>query len=179
LLLSLAVAVVGSDDALDELVADHVDVFEVAETNAFNAVEDVESFEETGLLGVGQVGLGEVAGDDGLGVVAEAGDEHLHLFHGGVLGFVHDDEGVGEGAATHEGERSDFDDVGLEELVDLDGVEEIVEGVVEWAEVGVNFFLEGAGEESEAFASFDCGTDQDRFSRCQRVRGRRSCRIVR
>ena len=161
LLLGLAVAVVGADDALDELVADDVDVFEVAEANAFYAVEDVEGFEEAGLFGVGQVGLGEVAGDDGLGVVAEAGDEHLHLFHGGVLGFVHDDEGVGEGAATHEGEWGDLDDVGLEELVDLDGVEEIVEGVVEGAEVGVDFFLEGAGEEAETFAGFDCGTDQD------------------
>ena len=119
LLLGLAVAVVGADDALDEVVADDVDVFEVAEADAFYAVEDVEGFEEAGLLGVGQVGLGEVAGDDGLGVVAEAGDEHLHLFDGGVLGLVHDDEGVVEGAAAHEGERGDLDDVGLEHLVDL------------------------------------------------------------
>ena len=68
LLLGLAVAVVGADDALDEVVADDVDVFEVAETDAFDAIEDVEGFEEAGLLGVGQVDLGEVAGDDGLGV---------------------------------------------------------------------------------------------------------------
>ena len=144
LLLGLTVAVVGADDALDELVADDVYVFEVAEADAFYAVEDVQSFEQAGLFGVGQVGLGEVAGDDGLGVVAEAGDEHLHLLHGGVLGFVHDDEGVVEGAATHEGERGDLDDVGLEELVDFVRVEEIVEGVVEGAEVGVDFFLEAS-----------------------------------
>jgi hypothetical protein len=87
LLLGLAVAVVGADDALDEVVADDVDVFKVAEANAFDAVEDVEGFEEAGFLGVGQVGLGEVAGDDGLGVGAETGDEHLHLFHRRVLGF--------------------------------------------------------------------------------------------
>src|SRR5271170_6338738 len=72
LLLDLAVAVVGADDALDEVVADDVDVFEVAEANAFDAVENVEGFEEAGLFGVGQVGLGEVAGDDGLGVGAHA-----------------------------------------------------------------------------------------------------------
>ena len=87
---------------MDEVVADDVDILEVAEADAFDAVEDVEGFEEAGLLGVGEIGLGEVAGDDGLGVVAKAGDEHLHLFHGGVLGFVHDDEGVVEGAASHE-----------------------------------------------------------------------------
>ena len=161
LLLGAAVGVVGADDALDELVADYVYVFEVAELDAFDAVEDVEGFEEAGLLGIGEVGLGEVAGDDGLGVVAEAGDEHLHLFHGGVLGFVHDDEGVGEGAAAHEGEGGDLDDVALEELVDLFLVEEVVEGVVEGAEVGVDLFLERAGKEAEALAGFDGGADED------------------
>ena len=70
MLLGFAVAVVGSDDALDEVVADYVYVFEVAEADAFDAVEDVEGFEEAGFLGVGQVDLGKVAGDDGFGVGA-------------------------------------------------------------------------------------------------------------
>ena len=42
MLLGFAVAVVGTDDALDEVVADDVDVFEVAEADAFYSVEDVE-----------------------------------------------------------------------------------------------------------------------------------------
>ena len=46
-------------------------------------------------------------------------------------------------------------------LVDLDGVEEVVEGVVERAEVGVDLLLERAGEEAEAFAGFDGGADED------------------
>ncbi len=108
-----------------------------------------------GLLGVGQVDLGKVAGDDRLGVVAETGDEHLHLLGGGVLGLVHDDEGVGEGTAAHEGERGDLDDVGLEKLVDLHGIEEVVEGVVERAEVGVDLLLQGARKEAEALAGLD------------------------
>ena len=161
LLLDLAVAVVGADDALHEVVADDVDVFEVTEVDAFDAVEDVESFEQAGLLGIGKIGLGEVAGDDGFGVVAEAGDEHLHLLGGGVLGLVHDDEGVGRGTATHEGERRDFDDVGLEEFIDLDGVEEIVEGVVEGAKIGIDLLLERAGQETEAFSGFNGGADED------------------
>jgi len=41
------------------MVADYVDVFEVAETNAFDAVEDVEGFEEADFLGwAGRSGLG-------------------------------------------------------------------------------------------------------------------------
>ncbi len=93
--------------------------------------------------------------------VAHAGEEHLHLLDGGVLGLVHDDEGVVEGAAAHEGQGGDLDDVALEELVDLFGIEEVVEGVVEGAQVGVDFFLEGSGEEAEALAGLDRGTDED------------------
>ena len=40
MLLGFAVAVVGADDALDERVADDVDVFKVAEANAFYTVKD-------------------------------------------------------------------------------------------------------------------------------------------
>jgi hypothetical protein len=46
LLLSATVAVVGADDALDEVVAYNVDVFEVAEADAFDTIEDVQGFEE-------------------------------------------------------------------------------------------------------------------------------------
>src|SRR5579862_8840696 len=161
LLLGLAVAVVGADNALDEVVADYVDVFEVAEADAFYAVEDVEGFEEAGFFGVGQVDLREVACDYCLRVVAEAGDEHLHLLGGGVLGLVHDDEGVVESAAAHEGEWSDFDDVRLEHLVDFDVVKQVVECVVERTKVGIDLFLERAGEEAEALASFDRWAHED------------------
>ena len=46
-------------------------------------------------------------------------------------------------------------------LSTFDGIEEVVEGVVEGAEVGVDLLLEGAGEEAEAFAGFDGGADED------------------
>ena len=161
LLLGLAVAVVGADDALDERVTDDVDVFKVTEADTFDAVEDVQGLEQAGLFGVGQIGLGEVAGDDRLGVSAEASDEHLHLLHGGVLGLVHDDEGIVEGAATHEGERGYFDHVALEELIYFFLVEEVVESVVERAEIGVDLFLQTAGKEAEAFPCFDRGANED------------------
>src|SRR5665213_4087709 len=89
LLLGAPVAVIGADDALDEMMANNVHVFEVTEADTFYPVENIEGFEEAGTLGVRQVSLGEVAGDDRLGVGAEAGDEHLHLLGGGVLGLVH------------------------------------------------------------------------------------------
>ena len=46
LLLGATEAVVGANDALNEVVTYYVDIFEVAEANAFDAIEDVQGFEE-------------------------------------------------------------------------------------------------------------------------------------
>ena len=67
---------------------------------------------------LGQVDLGDVAGDHGLGADADAGEEHLHLLGRRVLRFVEDDEGVVEGAAAHEGQRCDLDRALFVELGD-------------------------------------------------------------
>ena len=61
------------------MVANNIDIFEVTEADAFDTIEDVEGFEQARLFRSRKIGLGEVAGDDSLGVVAEPGDEHLHL----------------------------------------------------------------------------------------------------
>ena len=58
----------------------------------------------------------DVAGDDGLGAEADAGEEHLHLLGRRVLRLVEDDEGVVERAPAHEGERRDLDGAALEAL---------------------------------------------------------------
>ena len=63
---------------------------------------------------VRQVDLGRIAGDDHPRAFAEAGQEHLHLHARGVLRLVEDDEGVGERAAAHEGERRDLDHARLQ-----------------------------------------------------------------
>lgn len=66
LLLSAAVTVIGANDALHEVVAYDVSVFEMAEPDTVDAIEDVNRFEQTGPLRVGQVNLREVASDDRL-----------------------------------------------------------------------------------------------------------------
>src|SRR5271155_227038 len=117
--------------------ADNIDVFEVAEADTLHPVEDVQRLQEPGLLWVGKINLGEVAGNDGLGVGAQAGYEHLHLLVCGVLSFVHNDEGIGESASAHEGKRSNFDDVALQELVYFFLVKQIVEGIVQRPKIGI------------------------------------------
>ena len=109
----------------------------------------------------GQVNLRDVAGDDGFGIEAEPREEHFHLFAGGVLGFVQNDEGIVERAAAHEGQRRNFDDAFFEKTFEFVGFEEVVERVVKRAHVGINFFLQRAGKKSEAFAGFDGGTREN------------------
>mgnify|MGYP000296703319 CR=1 FL=1 len=91
------------------------------ESNAFDAFEDMQGMYQTGtrravLALRGQVYLGDVAGDDDLGAEAQAGEEHLHLLPGGVLGLVQDDEAVVQGTAGACRQRGHLDVAPLQVL---------------------------------------------------------------
>ena len=83
---------VGSDDALNERMADYVAFVEFHDGDAVNTLQRGMRFHQSGMLVRREIDLGDVAGDDGLGPVAQTGQEHEHLLGGGVLGFVQDDE---------------------------------------------------------------------------------------
>ena len=117
-----------------------------------------DGLDEPGFLAARQVDLGRIAGDDHLRVLAEAGEEHLHLHRGGVLRLVEDDDGVGQRAPAHEGERRDFDDARGDAALDVLGPHHVVERVVERAEIGIDLLLHVAGQEAEALAGLDRGT---------------------
>ena len=55
-----------------------------------------------------------------------------------------------EGAAPHEGQRGHLDGAPLEQALGPLGLEQVVEGVVERAQVGVDLGHEVAGEEARA-----------------------------
>ena len=54
------------------------------------------------------VDLADVAQTDDLGVASRSGDQALQLLWRKVLGLVDDQEGVVEGASTHEARRPDL-----------------------------------------------------------------------
>jgi len=85
---------VGANDALDEIVANDILFAELRATDAFDFAADLQGFDKAALFAGWQIDLGDVAGDDGFGVEAEARQEHFHLFAGGVLRFVEDDERI-------------------------------------------------------------------------------------
>ena len=109
----------------------------------------------------GHVDLGGVAGDDGLGAEADAGEEHLHLLGRRVLRLVEDDEAVVERAAAHERERRHLDRLALEQPLRALGLDHVVERVVERAQVRVDLGHQVAGQEAEPLAGLDRRAGED------------------
>ncbi len=135
---------------------------ELDEREVGDAVEDVTHREQSAAAAsLGQVDLGDVAGDDDLGAEPEPGQEHLHLLGGGVLRFVEDDERVVERATAHERERRDLDGAALHQPGHDLRLEHVVQRVVERAEVRVDLGEDVAGEEAESLARFDRGAGED------------------
>ena len=66
-----------------------------------------------------------------------------------------------ERAATHVGERGNFDQAFFHQFGDAVEAHQIVERVVERAQVGVDFLRQIAGQEAEFFTCFDGGADED------------------
>ena len=102
-----------------------------------------------------QVDLRDVAGDDGLGVEAQARQEHFHLLDRGVLRLVQNNEGVVEGAPAHIGQRGDLDRPVFQEGPHALGVDHFVERVVERPDVGIEFRGDVAGQKAELLAGLD------------------------
>ena len=130
---------------------------------------------------VGQVDLGDVAGDDDLRPEAEPGEEHLHLLGRRVLRLVEDDERVVERAAAHVRERRDLDRAALHEPRDALGLEHVVERVVERAQVRVDLGEHVAGQEPEPLPRLDRGPGEDdavHFLRLERLHRERDREVA-
>src|SRR6478735_725836 len=138
----LRLPLIGRDDSCHELVADHVLGFEMNLCNTFDAAQQARRFRKARSLAVRQVDLRGIAGHDHAAVLAETGQEHLHLHRRGVLRLVQDDRGVGQRAAAHEGERRDLDLAGLERPLDDARVHEIVKRVVDRTEIRIDLLAE-------------------------------------
>ena len=129
--------------------------------NILHALQNVAHLLQAGGGTTGQVHLGDIAGNDHLRAETQAGQEHLHLFGGGVLRLVKDDERVVEGTATHVRQRCDLNGARFHELGDGFGLEHVVQCVVERAQVRVDLLVEGAGQEAQTLAGFHGGAGED------------------
>src|SRR5208283_1664219 len=79
----------------------------------------------------------------------------------GVLRFVENDEAVIQSASAHKCQRGNFNHVALNQLLHFLGVDHVEERVVERAQIGIDFFLQAARQESKPLARFDGGARED------------------
>ena len=129
--------------------------------DALDAGEQAHRLGQAGGLAGRQVDLARIAGDDHAAVLAQPGEEHLHLHRGGVLRLVEDDHRIGQRAAAHEGERRDLDLAGLQRALDDAGIHQVAQRVVDRAQIGIDLLAHVAGQEAEPLAGLDGGARQD------------------
>jgi len=100
------------------------------QSDALDVAEAVDRIDQAAARVRRQVDLRHVAGDDDLRPVAHAGQEHLHLGHGGVLALVEDDCRTIQRSTPHVRQRAYLDDVVLHVALDLLRFHQVVRGDV-------------------------------------------------
>src|ERR1700690_879892 len=79
---------VGLNDPLHQRMANHIPRAEHRECDSAHSAQDVDDRTQSGLFGIRQINLRNIASDYRLGSEADARQKHLHLFIGGVLRLV-------------------------------------------------------------------------------------------
>lgn len=171
---------IGVHDAGDHRMAHHVFAMEEVKADLIDFRQHFDGMAQTGFGAAWQVNLRDVAGDHRLGVKADAGQEHLHLFDGGVLAFIKNDKGVIQRPSAHIGQRGHFDDVTLNQLLHFLKAEHLKQRVIQRAQIRVDLLAQIAGQEAELFACLDGRTGQQNtadLTALQRIDRRRHRQI--
>ncbi|MPN39490.1 hypothetical protein SDC9_187018 [bioreactor metagenome] len=111
--------------------ANHVFAMEEIKTNLVDLSQHFNGMTQTGLGATRQVNLGDIAGDNRFGVKADTGQEHFHLFDGGVLALIKNDERIVECTSAHIGQRCNFNDVTFNQLFNLLKTEHFEQRVIQ------------------------------------------------
>ena len=153
--------IVGVDDAGHDWVTNDVGIGKLHKSDPGGAGQDAGGFGQARAAGLTEVDLGGIAGDHAFAVLSQAGQEHEHLRGGRILGFIEDDEGMAERPAAHVGEWGDLDLTAFDHFFQFIWFDHVVEGVVQRAEVGKDFFIHVSWEETEGFARLHGWSGQD------------------
>ncbi|VVT12160.1 hypothetical protein ERY430_60200 [Erythrobacter sp. EC-HK427] len=133
--------------------AHHIGDGEARDADPLDAFEPLDRIGEAAHpVAAGDIDLPRVAAHHHAAVLAEAGEEHLHLFLRGVLRFVENDEGIGQCPPAHKGDGGDFDFAAGQPPLDLFGRHRIIQRIVERPQVRIDLLLHVAGQEAELFA---------------------------
>ena len=130
-------------------------------SDAVHMAQHLQGVDQTAAGLFGQVDLGHVAGDDHLAAHAHTGQEHLHLFGGGVLRLVQNDKGIVQRAPAHIGKGRDLNDLLFKQFLEGFRPQQIKQPIVQRAQIGVYLVLQVARQKAQLFAGFDRGAGQD------------------
>ena len=108
-----------------------------------------------------QVHLGHIARHYHFAAHAHAGQEHLHLFGGGVLGFIQDDKGIVQRAAAHIGQRGHLNGLLFYQLLEGFRPQQVKQAVIQRAQIGVHLILQIAGQKAQLLPRFHGGAGQN------------------
>src|SRR5215472_13964501 len=86
------ILLVGPDDLLNEVMADNVLFSKLDHADPWNTSADIQRLEKPRPFAGWQIDLRHVSRDHRLGIESQARQKHLHLFAGGVLGFIQNHE---------------------------------------------------------------------------------------
>ncbi len=101
---------------------------------------------------IGQIHLVWVAAHHHAASLAETGEEHLHLQRRGILGFIEDHEGLGQGAPAHEGERCNLDLARRQPTLHLFRGQHVIQGIIERPQIGIDLLAHVARQKAEPLA---------------------------
>ena len=152
---------VGVDDLADQRMPDDVPLVEPDHAHRLQPAQLAHRVRQPRRHAGRQVGLGRIAGDDHTGVLAHAGEEHLHLRRRGVLRLVEDDQGVAQRPAAHVGQGCDLDLARLDPLLQLALRQHVLQRVVERPHIGIDLLLQVARQEAQPLAGLDRRPRQD------------------
>ena len=68
--------------------------------------------------------------------------------------FVQNHKGIGQGASAHEGQRGNFQGIALKCFLYPLKTHQVVQGVIQRAQIGVDFLAQVAGQKTQFFAGF-------------------------
>ena len=109
----------------------------------------------------GQINLRQVAGDHHAPLFSHAGEEHFHLDGGAILRLVQNHRCIRQCAPAHEGQRRDFNLAGFHAAQQLLRRQAVVQGVIEGAQIGVDFVAHITGEEAQTLSRLHCRARED------------------
>lgn len=156
------IGVVGLDDPPHERVTDDVLGGEAGDADTLDALQDRDRMGKTRVGRVYEVDLARISSHRHPRSLAQSGEHHFHLEPRGILGFVDDNIGVRQGAATHEGDRRHLDFPTLATSTQGFAAQYRRQRLPDRGHIGIDFFVEIPGQETEAFAGLDRRASHDK-----------------